>query len=263
MGLRCVLIGAGNLAFHLGGELCRNGIPIVQVYSRTVESAKKLAEKFNSQSTNIPEMISSDADIYIVALKDSVVEKILQRVIVGNKLIVHCSGSLPMDVLKPYSENYGVLYPLQTFSKKREIDFAETPVFIEANLDLNLATIKGIAEKLSKDVRNANSEQRLYLHIAAVFACNFVNHLYAIACSILEEKGIDFEVLRPLIMETAEKIKDLPPKEAQTGPAVRFDKAIIEKHIKYLSDKPDLSDLYKTISKSIFEFHKKSGNGFT
>lgn len=257
MGLRCVLIGAGNLAFHLGGELFRNEIPIIQVYSRTMVSAKKLAEEFSAQFTNIPERISSDADIYFVALKDSVVEEVLPRLNIGNKLIVHCSGSLSMDILKPYSENYGVIYPLQTFSKNRKVDFSEIPVFIEANSESNLAILQTIARKLSQRVEVANSDERLMIHIAAVFACNFVNHLYTLSDSILKKSGFSFDVLIPLIIETAKKIREISPKEAQTGPAVRFDQSVIEKHIKTLSGNPELAGLYKTISKSIFDFHKK------
>lgn len=257
MRLNCVLIGAGNLAVHLGAELHRKGFQVVQVYSRTEESAKYLANKLGSAFTFLPEEIISDAGVYFIALKDSAVGEVLPKINFQNKLLVHCSGSLPLEVLKSYSLNYGVLYPLQTFSKNRGVDFSEIPVFVEANTESNLRAVLEIAVALSSNVKVATSEERLSLHLAAVFACNFVNHFYSLADLILAKNGFSFDILKPLILETAGKIRNIPPKQAQTGPAVRFDQSIIDKHLESLAGTPELAHLYKTISKSIFDLHKK------
>lgn len=258
MSLNFVFIGAGNLATHLSQELLNAGYSILQVYSRTESSAKELAEKLNTTFTTLPGEINSDTDIYFVALKDSAFAEILSKVDFQNKLVVHCSGSLPISVLGEYSNNIGVLYPLQTFSKQREVNFAEIPVFIEANSKKNEEILFQIGHQISNSVTLINSEKRKALHIAAVFACNFVNHLYAISSEILKEKEISFDVLKPLINETASKVMEMEPQKAQTGPAVRFDTNIISKHLKELEKKPNFAELYNSISKSIFEFHQQS-----
>jgi len=216
-----------------------------------------LAREINADYTIKASDITKSADIYIVALKDSAVKDVLSGFDFQNKLIVHTSGSLPLSALKPFSENYGVLYPLQTFSKTREIDFTEIPVFIEANYPENESILKLIAEKISKKVSVLNSEKRKSLHIAAVFACNFVNHFYSLAAGYLDAHDIPFDVLYPLIEETARKAQEIPPKEAQTGPAVRFDETIINDHLQGLEQFPELKALYNSISKSIFEYHQK------
>jgi predicted short-subunit dehydrogenase-like oxidoreductase (DUF2520 family) len=150
------------------------------------------------------------------------------------------------------------LYPLQTFSRNRIVDFEKIPVFIEANKPENEKLLCDLASKITKNVSVLNSDKRILLHIAAVFACNFVNHFYGIAGSILDTAGISFDVLRPLIMETAQKVQEITPGEAQTGPAVRFDKTIIERHLQMLeSGNKIYFELYKMVSASIFEHHKK------
>jgi predicted short-subunit dehydrogenase-like oxidoreductase (DUF2520 family) len=257
MGFNCVLIGAGNLATHLGEELKSKGFQIVQVYSRTEESVKTLANKLETAYTTFTNEVTGKADIYFIVLKDSVIEEVLPLINFQNKLVVHCSGTLHLSVLKSYSENYGVLYPLQTFSKKRNVIFSEIPVFIEANSEKNLSIINSIATKLSSEVKVTNSEERRILHVAAVLACNFVNHCYALSEILLEKKGFTFDILQPLIKETADKIRSMSPKKAQTGPAIRFDETIINKHIELLSDNTELANLYKTISKSIFNLYQK------
>jgi predicted short-subunit dehydrogenase-like oxidoreductase (DUF2520 family) len=261
MSLSIVLLGAGNLATSLGTELRRKGYAIRQVYSRTRESAQRLARKLNASWTNNPDRVMRESDFYIVALKDDAVSEVLSSIDFGNRLVIHCSGSLPLRVLEDFSENRGVLYPLQTFSKRRRINFSEIPLFIEANTEDNLNRIDSIARKLSEKVMKANSEERKIVHIAAVFSCNFVNHLYALSESLLKKNGLDFEVLIPLIKETTEKIQRISPAEAQTGPAVRYDRLIIDKHLEALSGNEQLAGLYKSISESIFAFHQKEIHG--
>jgi len=257
MSLKFCFIGAGNLATQLSCALQTAGFEIVQVYSRTDHSAKVLAEKLKTHYTTQRPEIVKDADIYFVALKDSVVHEVLSKVNLEGKLLVHCSGSMPMSVLKQYSTNYGVVYPLQTFSKNREVNFSEIPVFVEANNTQIRNQLTEIAKNISNNVSDLNSEKRKSLHIAAVFACNFVNHFYALSAAYLEDQEISFDVMHPLILETARKAVEMPPKQAQTGPAIRFDENIINDHLKKLSNNPELKELYNSVSRSIFEFHQK------
>jgi predicted short-subunit dehydrogenase-like oxidoreductase (DUF2520 family) len=193
----------------------------------------------------------------MVALKDSAVDEVLSQINFNNKLVVHCSGSLPLSALERYSENFGVLYPLQTFSKDRDVEFKDIPVFIESNSVKNEQLLVQIAREISNSVSVLNSEKRIKLHISAVFACNFVNHFYTIAADILKSKDIQFDVLKPLILETAKKVQEMDPKLAQTGPAVRFDENIINSHLNELNDFGDYRQLYMSVSKSIFEHYKE------
>ena len=252
-----VFIGAGNLATQLSKALQSKGFKILQVYSRSEESASLLADILSTKYTTSIKEIDKSADLYFVALKDSIMAQILSQTDFNNKMLVHCSGSMPLSILESYSENVGVLYPLQTFSKSRFVDFNEIPVFVESNLPSNETLLKSIAEKISDNVLVMNSEQRKILHVSAVFACNFVNYFYTVASEILKSNDISFDVLKPLILETASKVQQLDPENAQTGPAVRFDKNIIDIHLKELENFPDYHELYKSISKRIFDHHKK------
>lgn len=257
MSLNFCFIGAGNLATHLSKAFQNKGFGISQVYSRTTLSAKELANNLSTNYVISTEEIDKNADIYFVALKDSAVDEVLSKINFNNKLIVHCSGSLPLSSIEKYSENFGVLYPLQTFSKKREVDFSEIPIFIEANSAKNEKLLCDIASQISGSVVVINSDKRKTLHISAVFACNFVNHFYTIAYDILKSKNIQFDVLKPLILETAKKVQEMEPEKAQTGPAIRFDKNIIDAHLHELNDFDNYRELYKSISKSIFEHYNK------
>lgn len=250
-------IGAGNLATHLSKALQNKGNDIIQVYSKTIASAKMLGEVLNTEYTNSIQEISTEADLYIVALKDSAFTEVLSQIGFQDKLLVHCSGSMPITVLENYSENIGVLYPLQTFSKSKELDFGNIPVFVEANSESNSELLVQLGQTISKSVRELSSEKRKALHVAAVLACNFVNHMYTLAEEYLDSEQIPFDVLLPLIDETARKVHSLKPKEAQTGPAVRFDKNIIDDHLHALDNFPETKELYESISKSIFKHHNE------
>jgi predicted short-subunit dehydrogenase-like oxidoreductase (DUF2520 family) len=256
MSYRIVFIGAGNLAARLSLELKKKGYIIEQVYSRSLKSANQLAMRLRTHYTTTPWKIMPDADIYFVALKDSAFEEVLPHAAIGNSLLVHCSGSMPISSLEKYSKNRGVFYPLQTFSKNIPVQFDHIPVFIEANSKENEDKLLEIAGKISDHVSVMDSDTRLYLHVSAVFACNFVNHLYAIASEILKKKDIPFDVLKPLILETAEKIQNADPALVQTGPAVRFDRNIISSHIRVLNSLPEFREIYKNMSESIFNYHK-------
>lgn len=256
MSHRFVFIGAGNLATRLSLILKENGFSVVQVYSRTEESARVLGQKLNTIYSTEVEEIVSDADIYFVALKDSAFEKVLPQIDFQNRLVVHCSGSMPLSCLEKYSKNIGVFYPLQTFSRHRKVEFSEIPVFIEASSLENEKNLIQIAEKISSQVSVLNSEKRLRLHISAVFACNFVNYFYTVAGEVLNSEEIPFEVLYPLIAETARKAQEMDPEQAQTGPAVRFDQNVIFKHLEALEAFPEFQNLYRLVSESIFKFYQ-------
>ncbi len=257
MSLNFCFIGAGNLATQLSQALKNKGYEINQVYSRSEKSGKKLAETLSTRFVTSAKEITKDAGIYFVALKDSAFEEVLSQIDFDNKLVVHCSGSLPLSVLRSYSENTGVLYPLQTFSKDRKVEFRKIPLFVESGNESNLKLLLKIAGEISDSVSVADSEKRKMLHISAVFACNFVNYFYTIASDILKSGNIQFEVLKPLILETALKVQEIEPEKAQTGPAVRFDKNIIDSHLKFLDENSEYGQLYRLISKHIFERYKK------
>jgi len=250
-------IGAGNVATHLSKSLQKEGFCIKQIYSRTTESAAALAKQLKTGYTNEIDEIDTSAELFIIALKDSVIDNVLSKIDFRNKLVIHCSGSLPLSVLNNYSANRAVLYPLQTFSKEREIDFKTVPVFVESNSKENEREVLAIAQSISNSVSVIDSAKRKQLHISAVFACNFVNHFYTISSAILARNNISFDVLKPLILETAQKVQNISPENAQTGPAVRFDENIISSHLKELTGLENYAEIYNLISKSIFEHQKK------
>jgi predicted short-subunit dehydrogenase-like oxidoreductase (DUF2520 family) len=256
MDKKIVIIGAGNLATRVSLELHHKGVEIIQVYSRTVTSALTLARMLGCNYVTNPEKIFPHADIYLISVSDMAVADVLKKVNFNNKLVVHTAGSIPMDKLKGFSKNYGVFYPLQTFSKYRDVNFSRIPFCIEANNKTNEETLMELASVISKDVRLVSSDQRKQLHLAAVFACNFVNHMYSIAGELIQDKDIPFDILKPLISETASKIKHMTPRAAQTGPALRMDKNIIQEHIAMLGNKTKLKKLYTQMSESINDFHK-------
>ena len=250
---KIVLVGAGNVASHLGKAFQRAGYKVIQVYSCTEASASELAEDLATAYTTSLEDLRTDAHLYVVALKDAVLQELIPR-IVKNKpdaVFVHTAGSVPMQVWEGFTRHYGVLYPMQTFSKHREVDFTEVPFFVEADGEETLQALKALAGRLSPNVCEATSEQRKHLHLAAVFACNFTNHMYALCDRLLEKQGIPFGVMLPLIDETARKVHELKPEDAQTGPAVRYDENVINRHLSMLADEPEMQELYGKISKSI------------
>jgi predicted short-subunit dehydrogenase-like oxidoreductase (DUF2520 family) len=252
---RIVLVGAGNVATHLGMAWQKAGYEIVQVYSRTPASALELANRLGVGYTTSLEEICADADVYVVMVKDAVLQELIPNIVKGrnNALFVHTAGSMPMNVWENHACRYGVLYPMQTFSKAREVDFTSVSFFVEATGKAELAVLKSMATSLSPKVYEANSEQRRYLHLAAVFACNFTNHMYALSASLLEKQGLPFDAMLPLIDETARKVHELPPTQAQTGPAIRCDKNVLDKHLSMLQEESVMKVLYEIISKNIQE----------
>ncbi|MBQ8867158.1 MAG: DUF2520 domain-containing protein [Bacteroidaceae bacterium] len=262
--MRIALVGAGNLATNLGGALVKAGHTVCQVYSRTQESADALAVRLGSRGVSHLEEVVTDAQLYIVALKDSALDEVLPTLLDGRSqaLWVHTAGSVPMSIWPGYGlRHYGVLYPMQTFSKAREVDFTEIPFFLEASGKMEMDILRDIASSVSHRVYEADSEQRRYLHLSAVFACNFTNAMYNASARLLEEHGLSFEVMLPLIDETARKVHVLHPVEAQTGPAVRYDRNVIDKHLAMLDGHSLYQQLYELTSRVINAEINEKTNG--
>ncbi len=250
-----VLVGAGNLATHLGIALKEKGFIILCVYSRTLDSAGKLGKQLNIPYTNQLEEIPTNAGIYIFSIKDDALPGLLANFPKTNGIWTHTAGSLPLSIFEPYSDHYGVIYPLQTFSKDRNVNFRDIPVFIESNRKEDEKILLNFARSFSEKVIPLSSEKRKYYHLAAVFACNFSNHMYTLASEILEQQDLRWEFLQPLIRETASKIEGMAPIQAQTGPALRYDQNVIDKQLNLLEGDKNKQELYEKISQSIY--HKQ------
>lgn len=249
-----VLLGAGRVATHLAPALLGAGYRVGQVWSRTMASARALAEPLGVPYTDDLGAIAPDADIYIACVADEALPHVAARVVAGreDKLFLHTAGSVPMDIWREAgAQRYGILYPLQTFSKERAVDMREVSLFVEASSEEALGRVEALARSLSHKVFHADSHRRALLHIAAVFACNFTNAMYDAAHRLLSTDDIPFDVLLPLIDETAAKVHTLTPREAQTGPAVRGDEAVVQAHLHRLSTMPELQQLYEQVSRMI------------
>jgi predicted short-subunit dehydrogenase-like oxidoreductase (DUF2520 family) len=233
--MRIVVIGRGRLAANLLPALEKAGHEVVSINSRTLEE------------------LPQEADVFVVSVKDAALQEVIAQATKGREqqLFVHTAGSMPISVFEGHTSRYGVWYPMQTFSKERRVDFAEIPVFIEGEAP----QIRQLAESVSKRVYELSTADRKYLHLAAVFACNFTNHCYALAAGILEQHGLPFDVMLPLIDETARKVHVMHPQEAQTGPAVRYDKNVIGMQASMLEG--NMRKLYEQLSVSI---HEQSAN---
>ena len=268
--MQIVFLGSGNLATNLSLALKAAGEEIIQIFSRTKENAQALADKLHCDSCTSISDIRTDADVYIFSVKDdalpSLIEQLSQHLNSPsgagggdhNPILLHTAGSVPMSVFPETMHyelctmNYGVLYPMQTFSKNRSVNFREIPCFVEASDNNTLGAIKALASKILDHVLEMSSEKRRKLHLAAVFACNMTNHCYRLAEKVLEEEGIDFSLYLPLIQETANKVKELSPRKAQTGPMVRYDKTIMDAQIALINDERT-RQIYRLMADSIHE----------
>jgi len=247
-----ILIGSGNVATHLGIALKKRDYNIVQVYSRSIENAKELAQKLNTDFTNDFTQLK-DANLIIVSVNDDVISEVLSKL--KNTAIVHTSGSIGVDIFNDNFSNCGVFYPLQTFNKEVEVNISEVPFCIEGNSLEFENQLTQIAKRISNTVVVMESEQRKQLHIAAIFACNFSNQMFTIADDLLAEKNIDFKILLPLINQTIAKLDKNKPKTVQTGPAKRNNQTMIHEHINLIKDK-GIKELYQKISANIIKTHE-------
>jgi predicted short-subunit dehydrogenase-like oxidoreductase (DUF2520 family) len=250
--VKIVLIGAGNVAVNLAATLSVLGLKPYQIYNRTKKAVRNIAENLQIQYTTDIKEIVDDADLYILAISDNAIEGFIAQLSDLKGLIVHTAGSVPMDVFASKFKNYGVLYPLQTFSASKLLNFRDIPIFIEANTDANLLCLNKLANILSCKVHIATSEERMRLHLAAVFACNFVNRMYSLSAEVLMQSGFSFDVLSALITETAEKaIISGNPKNVQTGPAARNDTKTITNHLEMLKTQPNIKNIYSVLTDNI------------
>ena len=256
--MNIVLLGSGNIATHLGRAFKMAGQTISQVWSRDIANATALADTLAAEAIENMFDLDRTADLFIIAVNDAAIRQVALDLKLSDQLLLHTSGSTGLSALEGASTRIGVFYPLQTFSKIKSIDFRQIPIIIEANVPEVLAIIRAIADRLSEKVIELNSEQRKTLHVGAVFACNFTNHLFGLAQELLEERGLDYELLKPLIQETLNKIEMNNPVSVQTGPAIREDQATIQAHLELLKHNPDLSELYLKLSQSIVNLHKRS-----
>lgn len=251
--LNVVLIGAGNVAFHIGKALHQKGHSITQVYSKTKANADSLAKMLGADAIDSLEEISKDQDFYLIAIKDDYIHEVGDAVQLHDKMVAHTSGSIPLDALSKISENTGVFYPLQTFSKSKELEMKKVPFCIEGKNESSTVFFMELAKNLSDSVQAVDSATRKKIHLAAVFACNFSNHLYAIAEELLEKDGLSLDLLRPLMEETTKKALNNSPAVVQTGPAKRKDEEVMKSHEVLLSDREDLRELYSLLSESILK----------
>lgn len=255
--MRITIIGSGNVATHLAAAFKNAGHRIVQVYSRNMQNAALLAYHVGAEAIDTPESINPETDLFILAIKDDAIAGFVPYLSSFHKLIAHTSGAVDMQALLDITPNSGVFYPLQTFSKTKEVNFREVPMCIEGADETVSKTLEGLARDISNNVYRVNSLQRKVLHLAAVFACNFTNHLYAISQQLLAGSGMDFDMLRPLIAETADKIKEHTPDTVQTGPAVRNDEQTMNSHLQMLQKQPLLQEIYTLLSQDIIKNHNK------
>ena len=254
---KIVIIGAGSLATNLAVALHNNGLQILQIVNRTLSNATILAEKVNASYTNNFDKIDLQADLYIIAVSDSIISEISEKLLLKNKLVVHTAGTIDMEIIKSISSNYGVFYPLQTFSKTEIIDLKNIPICIEANSLDNEALLIELGKKISNNIQKTTSEQRKILHISAVFASNFTNYMYLVADKMLSENQLSFDLLKPLIHRTAEKVQTQQPENALTGPARRNDIVVMQAHLQLLENHPEYQKIYKLISDNINKhFHQ-------
>lgn len=233
--MKIVLIGRGRLATNLEHALLSAGHEVASINSRTLEA------------------LPLEADVYIVAVKDAALADVIRAATKGreSQLFVHTAGSMPMDIFKGLTVHYGVFYPMQTFSKERLVDFNDISVFLETNDTVSMERLKMLSTTLTTHIYELDSEGRKHLHLAAVFACNFVNHCYALSAEVLAAKGLPFSVMLPLVDETAQKVHELAPREAQTGPAVRGDQNVMQMQANMLAGNPAVKQIYEALSNDI------------
>ena len=249
------IIGSGNLAWHLAPELENVGHRIVEIYSRNLKNAKKLQKRlYNAEINPSFDFSDSEAEIFFICISDDAIEEVAQEIALPeNAVIVHTSGSQSISKLGYVATEYiGVFYPLQTFTKNKQVEFDDIPILIEAEDSHTERTLKKLGKSISNQVFSVSSKDRLAIHIAAVFACNFTNHLFEVSDQILRKHGFKFSLLKPLIAETINKSLEIGPENAQTGPAVRGDMETLDQHMEYLNGN-EYQQVYRMITDLILK----------
>ena len=252
-----VLIGSGNVAWHLVNACIHSDISVVQILAHNEITAQNLSKNFSVPFVTDPSLLVKDADLYLMAVQDDRIKETAARLGLTDQLLAHTSGYSSIDTLSVFSSNTGVLWPLQTLTAGKEIEYSTIPFFIEGNTNENRGRLKRFAAMVSHRVIIADSPTRQKTHLAAVIASNLTNQLYSISASILERQDIPFDVLAPLILETAQKAGQQHPLLSQTGPAVRKDLQVIAQHLELLRDDPSFRDIYRLITENIIHHHHK------
>ena len=249
-----VIIGSGNVAESFARALPKSGVEVRQIFARNAERGATVAAIAGCEWNNSAEQLA-DAELYLVAVSDSAITPLLSSLpIPAGAVVAHTAGSQPLDAIPAHFENRAVVYPLQTFTAGRKVDFSEIPLFVEATNSELLGRVKGLATRLSRTVIEADSQMRSQAHLAGVVVCNFVNHLYAKGDELMQRAGLPFATLAPLIAETARKaIESGKPSAVQTGPAKRNDQTTIERHLRMLDAQPQLKEIYEKLSQSIWK----------
>ena len=251
--MRIVMIGSGNLATQLSLALKTVGEDVLQVFSPTADHAMRLAALLHCEAVTSISDVAGDADMYVISVRDDAVCDVARSLRVHNadSVVVHTAGSVPLSALDGSLPHTAVLYPMQTFSRERRIDFRRVPCFVEASDPYAMSIVDSLARRLSDTVVEADSARRRKLHLAAVFACNMSNHCYRLAERIVEDEGFSFRLFAPLIEETAKKIRCMSPRQAQTGPMVRNDVSVMNAQLEMLDD-PYMRDIYRLMAESIY-----------
>ncbi|HTD40749.1 MAG TPA: F420-dependent NADP oxidoreductase [Mucilaginibacter sp.] len=255
--MRITIIGSGNVATHLAAAFKNAGHNIVQVYSRDMHNASLLAYHVRAEAADSLDKINTETDLFVIAIKDDAIEAVASELAKHGKLIVHTSGATDLAALLNHTNSAGVFYPLQTFSKTREVNFNTVPLCIEGADEEITSKLNELAYTITQNVYRINSAERKTLHLAAVFACNFPNYLYYLSQQLLAEKQLPFDLLRPLILETAEKVQEHLPADVQTGPAIRNDEKTMASHLDQLRENPDLQELYRLLSQGIIKMENR------
>jgi predicted short-subunit dehydrogenase-like oxidoreductase (DUF2520 family) len=249
-------IGSGNLAWHLAPAIDNAGFIVKEVFSARPKNAAALTGRlYQAEVKSSLDFSDSPSDLFIIAVSDDAISDIAKEIVLPeNATLVHTSGSQPLSVLDfSAAANTGVLYPLQTFTKTRQVDFKNIPVFIEASDSIAEKKLTAIAKAITTKHKKIDSEERKALHVAAVFASNFPNHMLRIAKELMDERGLNFEWLKPVILETINKALAVGPEYSQTGPAVRGDLEILDEHMKYLKGNKTLARIYEIVSQDIID----------
>jgi predicted short-subunit dehydrogenase-like oxidoreductase (DUF2520 family) len=252
--MNIVIIGTGNTATLLGRKLKAAGHEILQVFGRNSMEASELAYELDTESTNYWNIVNRNADLYILAVSDIAIRELIQELrLPESTIVVHTAAAVEKDIFKGTTEHYGVFYPLQSL-RKEQIYLPDIPIIVDASDGNTQAVLEMLAYSITDKVVRANDEERLKMHLVAVFCNNFVNHLYVIADDYCKKEGIDFSIMLPLIRETVSRLDALTPRQSQTGPAIRNDTETIKRHLALLDTYPDVKKIYEAITESIYRY---------
>jgi hypothetical protein len=258
--MKAVMIGSGNVSWHLCKRMQECGIELLQIVNLHSGKFNSAFQAFTTPLISGLPSMDKDADVYFICVPDDDISSLELPSFSAEQIVIHTAGSVPIDNLRKYHTRYGCIYPLQTLSIGKEVKFEEVPLLVEASDKDSADILMQLAEQLSDTVEYCTGEKRAELHLAAVFVNNFSNHLYNIADLYLAEKGLSFDLLKPLIKETVAKLDNLKAAEAQTGPAKRHDTVIMQKHLQMLSKHPQWAAIYELMSTSIGAEEMKKGN---